>query len=604
MQIVNAKRICFAVLSLLYIGIIAGCSSNEPKLIQEGPINSETYVATIDGDPAIKLGEVLHQMVQMTVPGTNKESTPENAYNEVLYRKLAEKQAYTYEDYDPAEIHRLAKNRLHDVLMHYMYEDYVGSQVVIAESSVDSLYNASIASFSIPERRRVTHILLSGNPKAWEAAGEDITGLDGPQLLAKAKTAIHQFYAEIQAGADIAEIAAKHSHDSNSKARRGDSDWFTREEMVDEFSNAAFSLPAGRMSKPFSSVYGWHILRVDSIAPGEIQPLDSLLREKLRGQLKGREESRVGQIFVDSVFKLASFDWNEPLLEKNPDEYDPHDWVCIVNKTDSIEAVILRENEMMYRTRVRNAEINPEIRKNIVITRATPWVLSSVARQLGYADRDTIKSAYQAFRRAEIVNRIFRDRIPLDLNWTDEQLEDYYNSHVDVFKSDKPIQVQHIVFEDTLKAVEALREIRGGADFKETAMKYYPGEEDFKKAAFDLGWISRDDVSPELYDRAWLTPVGEVSGPQRTQWGFHLIKVLDRKSQLDFQGAKNEVRRMMREEAYKKQEEKWIAELMRGRDIVRFEDIWSQVDFNNPNHYLAVADSIKRAQASGAGSGQ
>lgn len=604
MQIVTLKMLFRFTVCLSLLTALTGCSSDRPQLKQDGPINTGTFVATIDGNPAITLGEVFQQMMEMTAPGVNKAATPENAYDEILYRKLAAIRADTYKDYDPKEIHRLARNRLHDVLMQYLYQDMIGSKITIPESSVDSFYKANIADYTVPQRRRVTHILLSENPKAWEAAGIDVTGQSAEQLRAKAKDVAQEFYAEIQAGADIAEIASLHSHDSKSKASRGDTGWFTREEMVESFSDAAFGLSVGKISKPFSSVYGWHILRVDSIAPQTIQPLDSLLREQIMTNLRSQRENAYGQAFVDSVFRLATFEWNEPLLAKNIGEYEPYDWVCIINKTDTVDAIILRENEMMYRTRARVSDVTVQTRKDIIITRATPWVLSSLARQAGYTELDTIKSAYQNFRRNEIVNRIYRERIPVDLNWTDEQLESYYNSHIGEFKSEKPIKVQHIVFEDSLKAVEALREIRGGADFKEVAMKYYPGEDDFKEAAFDLGWIARVDIAPEFYDRAWLTPVGEVSGPQRTKWGFHLIKVLDRKSQLDFQGAKTEVRRMMREAAYKEREEQWIADLKKGRDIVRLDDIWSQVDFANPGRYRAVADSINQTQASGAGTGQ
>ena len=604
MQRAVVKMFCRWAAAIGYAVLVISCSKEKPVLKQEGPISFDTYVATIDGVPSIKLGEVFTQMDQLAIPGSNKEPTPENAFDEVLYLKLASLRTATYTDFDPVEIHRLAKNRMHDALMQYMYGQLVSGKAQIPDSSIDSAYRANLAALSVPERRSVTHILMSANPKAWEAAGENVTGLSDKDLLAKAKTEIFKLHEQIVNGADIAELAAKYSHDTNSKARRGDSGWFTREEMVDPFSNQAFSLPIGKISKPFSSEYGWHILRVDSIAKGTVQPLDSTLREQIRGHLVANVEARIGQAFVDSVFNLAEFEWNETLLQQDPNAYDPYDWVCIVNHTDTINAVVLHENELMYRTRMRTSNVTVEQRKSMVLSRATPWVLSSVARKMGIADSDTMKAIYEGFRKAEIMNRIVRDRIPLNMEWTDEQLESYYNSHVGDFKSDKPVKVQHIVFEDSLKALQALAEIPAGADFRETALKYYPGDQDFKEAAFDLGWIGRDDISPEFYDRAWLTPTGQVSGPQRTQWGFHLIKVLDRKSQLDFQSSKAEVRRLLRTEAYKEQDKKWIASLKKGHDIVRLDDIWSQVDFKKPLFYSAVADSIKRAKAAGAGSGQ
>src|SRR5690606_29983334 len=141
------------------------------------------------------------------------------------------------------------------------------------------------------------------------------------------------------------------------------------------------------------------------------------------------------------------------------------------------------------------------------------WVLSAVSRQLGYFDTDTIKTAYNNLRRSEIPNRAGRDRIPTNLARSDAELESYYKKHQKEFNADKPVQIQQVVFADSLKAVAALREVRAGADFKEVAMQYYPGEQDFKEAAFDLGWIGRSDVDSALYDKAWLTQVGQVTGP-------------------------------------------------------------------------------------------
>ena len=76
----------------------------------------------------------------MTAPGGNKPSTPENAFDELLYRKLAEIKAGTFKDFDKKEIDRLAKNRFHDVLMQFLYEKTIANRVVVSEASIDSLY--------------------------------------------------------------------------------------------------------------------------------------------------------------------------------------------------------------------------------------------------------------------------------------------------------------------------------------------------------------------------------------------------------------------------------------------------------------------------------
>lgn len=114
------------------------------------------------------------------------------------------------------------------------------------------------------------------------------------------------------------------------------------------------------------------------------------------------------------------------------------------------------------------------------------------------------------------------------------------------------------------------------------ATRHSPGKKSDKEAAFDLGWIGRDDISPEYFSAAWLMPLNTPTGPVRTKWGYHLINVVDRKPNLEFEAAKNDVRRKLRDEEYAKQEKKWTDYLTRGVRVERFEEVWSQIDFANP----------------------
>lgn len=66
---------------------------------------------------------------------------------------------------------------------------------------------------------------------------------------------------DLQRGADFGEMAKKHSL-CPSKKQGGDLGTFGRGQMVREFETVAFSTPAGAISKPFKTQFGWHILKV------------------------------------------------------------------------------------------------------------------------------------------------------------------------------------------------------------------------------------------------------------------------------------------------------------------------------------------------------
>lgn len=68
---------------------------------------------------------------------------------------------------------------------------------------------------------------------------------------------------DLKKGGDFAAIAKEKSKDPGSKENGGDLGFFTKDQMVPEFANVAFSLEKGKTSDPVKSQFGWHIIRVD-----------------------------------------------------------------------------------------------------------------------------------------------------------------------------------------------------------------------------------------------------------------------------------------------------------------------------------------------------
>ena len=68
---------------------------------------------------------------------------------------------------------------------------------------------------------------------------------------------------ELEKGGDFAEIAKSKSKDPGAAAEGGDLGFFTKDQMVPEFADAAFKLEKGQLSDPVKSAFGWHIIRVE-----------------------------------------------------------------------------------------------------------------------------------------------------------------------------------------------------------------------------------------------------------------------------------------------------------------------------------------------------
>lgn len=111
---------------------------------------------------------------------------------------------------------------------------------------------------------------------------------------------------------------------------------------------------------------------------------------------------------------------------------------------------------------------------------------------------------------------------------TEEEVNTYYEENKKEFTDPEQIKAAHILLEDEETAVSVLEEIKGGEiTFEEAAKEYSTGPSAEKGG--ELGFFSKGQMVPEFEEEAFKLETGELSEPVKTQYGWHLIKVLDRK---------------------------------------------------------------------------
>src|SRR6188472_4783158 len=101
--------------------------------------------------------------------------------------------------------------------------------------------------------------------KVYEEASKQITGeqeVHARHILVETEDDAKAVAAELKKGADFAELAKKKSKDPGA-SDGGDLGFFTKEQMVPEFSAVAFALEPGKISDPVKSQFGWHIIKVE-----------------------------------------------------------------------------------------------------------------------------------------------------------------------------------------------------------------------------------------------------------------------------------------------------------------------------------------------------
>jgi peptidyl-prolyl cis-trans isomerase C len=101
--------------------------------------------------------------------------------------------------------------------------------------------------------------------KVYEQASKEITGeeeVHARHILVETEDEAKAVEEELKKGADFADLAKKKSKDPGA-SDGGDLGFFTKDQMVPEFSTVAFSLEPGKVSDPVKSQFGWHVIKVE-----------------------------------------------------------------------------------------------------------------------------------------------------------------------------------------------------------------------------------------------------------------------------------------------------------------------------------------------------
>lgn len=129
----------------------------------------------------------------------------------------------------------------------------------------------------------------------------------------------------------------------------------------------------------------------------------------------------------------------------------------------------------------------------------------------------------------EILTQVAISNVLKDAEVTEEEANNYYNEHIDEFKKGALVAAKHILVDSEEKALDIKKEIDGGLSFEDAAKKYSSCPS--KERGGDLGEFPRGSMVKEFEDSAFSLPIGSVSSPVKTQFGYHLILVTERKDE-------------------------------------------------------------------------
>ncbi len=153
------------------------------------------------------------------------------------------------------------------------------------EAELEAHYRANLDRYKTAEQVRFSHIVRSP-PREERAA---------------AYAALRGVREKLLAGADVEALWKEHSDSAKEADAQGaDLGWVSLGEVLPELETVAFSLREGEVSPVFSSMYGYHLVKVAERRPAVPRPLDEVRAEVREAFIQERRQSRV-RAFVDAL---------------------------------------------------------------------------------------------------------------------------------------------------------------------------------------------------------------------------------------------------------------------------------------------------------------
>jgi peptidyl-prolyl cis-trans isomerase C len=149
---------------------------------------------------------------------------------------------------------------------------------------------------------------------------------------------------------------------------------------------------------------------------------------------------------------------------------------------------------------------------------------------------------------------------------TEDAVKKIYDETIKDIKPEDEVRARHVLLETEDEAKKAAERIKGGEDFAVVAKELSkdPGS---GAEGGDLGFFLKEQMVPEFSEVAFKMKAGEVSAPVKSQYGWHIIKVEEKRQRaipkLD------EVRSQIEEYVYKKAQEDAVTKLVDAAKIER-----------------------------------
>jgi parvulin-like peptidyl-prolyl isomerase len=549
---------------ILWVALFLFCPTYpcfcSPPQTKKGSLENE-LLAKVNNEPVTLAkfhGYLKEQKILSTKDPQEDQKKKEEALHDLIRQILIDQKANSLDLESDTNFIKEKTESMNNFLLNYLHTKEVVEKCQVTDEEIKNYYEQHRDEYyAIPEKRQLRQLLIKieadPNQKNYER--------ELKKAEKEAKEKIEALYQRAKAGEDFADLVRQYSEDTGRLDLSGGMGYLERGKLSAPLDSVAFSLKVGEISPPVKDEKGFHLISVLDIKEKKYREFNE---DVARGIRRFLEEERVNEKtkeYLEQLKERTPLVYNQRILDQPDSLVDQNSWALIINDRDTITSEYYASKISWYKFNFGKDSLTLEDRKDLLRNfLAVPLILLREAERKGYRDSIDYKVEERAFVLDAARKRVEAEKLKEDFPPpTREELEAYYQAHkIDYPPLGVPIHVYHIIFDDSLKAVEILNQIRNGADFVELAKKYYPGEPEIKDAIYDLDSLTQDQMPKNFYEKALSLKVGEVSEPVRTEWGFHLIKLVEKgKEGKTFEDILPKIEEDLKWEKVRKYQENW-----------------------------------------------
>jgi len=156
------------------------------------------------------------------------------------------------------------------------------------------------------------------------------------------------------------------------------------------------------------------------------------------------------------------------------------------------------------------------------------------------------------------IRKIIEPRIEI----TDEDIKAYFEENKESFNEEEQVAASHILVEDEATAKKVAKKLADGEDFAALA-KEFSTDTMSAESGGELGFFPRGKMVAEFEEAAFSMKVDAISDPVKTEHGYHIILVTDKKAAKDaaFDDHKEEIKGLLLEEGVQAEYVNWLDEV-------------------------------------------